>query len=70
MSRQAASFIVSAKNSVVYPRVNFRYWNGPASLPVHVSDIMDHIEDVPTRRPAPTNYFGNYINDEDREEFL
>ncbi|AFM27612.1 hypothetical protein Desti_5000 [Desulfomonile tiedjei DSM 6799] len=26
-----------------------------ASLPVHSIDIIDHIEDVPARRPAPTN---------------
>ncbi|AFM22797.1 hypothetical protein Desti_0047 [Desulfomonile tiedjei DSM 6799] len=43
-----------AKTSFI-PRSNTRYWWGSASLPDHFVDIIDHIEDVPARRPAPTN---------------
>ncbi len=32
-----------------------RYQWRPASLPVHAIHIIDHVEDVPARRPAPTN---------------
>jgi hypothetical protein len=27
----------------------------PACLPVHSIDIIDHMEDLPVQKPAPTN---------------